>query len=144
MHYIYSWASASSLVGLVSWTPSTLQFFLGLNPPQDHSSRSRDACLATQHTLASMYVLTHNLCICQGIVMTSPAVDVERDLSLRILQFLQPMLLLLCPNVRLIPAIPVDFNTPLPDVVRPPCRMCPAMPRSLSALLICTGCTHEC
>ena len=54
----------------------------------------------------------------QGIVTTSPAIDVQRDLALRVLQVLKPLLLHICPNARLVPAIPVEENTPIPEVVR--------------------------
>lgn len=53
----------------------------------------------------------------QGVVTTSPAVDVEKDLPTKVLQFLSPVLLKICPNARLIPAIDIALNSPLPEVV---------------------------
>lgn len=71
---------------------------------------------ACSHAIVQGY-LDLPACNLQGIVTTSPAVDVARDLALKVLQLLQPLLLRLCPTARLIPAIPVDFNTPDPEVV---------------------------
>ena len=50
-------------------------------------------------------------------MLTAPAVDAERDLALRVLELLRPVLLRLIPGARIIPAIPLEKTTTRVDVV---------------------------
>ena len=54
----------------------------------------------------------------QGLVLTSPAVDKEKDLALTIMGYIAPLLVALIPGVRLIPAIPVEEVSHKESVVR--------------------------
>lgn len=54
----------------------------------------------------------------QGLVLTAPAVDNKRDLPLRVLELLRPVLMRLIPGVRMVPSIPLAKTTPRADVVR--------------------------
>ncbi|KAK9807159.1 hypothetical protein WJX73_002203 [Symbiochloris irregularis] len=63
--------------------------------------------------MVTILTAIHHPELFKGILLASPAVDVERDLPLRVLSFLKPLLLRICPNARLVPAIPVENATPL-------------------------------
>ena len=55
----------------------------------------------------------------QGLVLTAPGIDVAKDLALRVMSLLAPLLVLLIPGVRLIPALPVEQVSSKEAVVRP-------------------------
>ncbi|KAL0039146.1 hypothetical protein WJX77_009275 [Trebouxia sp. C0004] len=53
----------------------------------------------------------------QGIVLVSPGIDAERNLMLNLLEKLQSIALMICPNARIVPSPPFDKCTNLPQLV---------------------------
>ncbi len=53
----------------------------------------------------------------QGIVLVSPGIDAERTLMLTILEKLQSIALIICPNARIVPSPPFEKCTNLPELV---------------------------
>ena len=60
----------------------------------------------------------------QGILLTSPAVDAERNWLLIILERIQAIAYRLCPNARIVPSPPFDQCTDVPELVRSQCCLC--------------------
>ncbi len=54
----------------------------------------------------------------QGIVLVSPGIDAERNLMLNILEKLQSIAMIICPNARIVPSPPFEKCTNLPELVR--------------------------
>ncbi len=53
----------------------------------------------------------------QGIVLVSPGIDAERNLMLNILEKLQSIAMIICPNARIVPSPPFEKCTNLPELV---------------------------
>lgn len=53
----------------------------------------------------------------QGIVLVSPGIDAERNLMLNILEKLQSIAVMICPNARIVPSPPFEKCTNLPELV---------------------------
>lgn len=53
----------------------------------------------------------------QGIVLVSPGIDAERTLMLTILEKLQSIAVIICPNARIVPSPPFEKCTNLPELV---------------------------
>lgn len=53
----------------------------------------------------------------QGIVLVSPGIDAERNLMLNVLEKLQSIALMICPNARIVPSPPFEKCTNLPELV---------------------------
>ena len=50
-------------------------------------------------------------------MLVSPGIDAERTLLLNVLEKLQSIALLLCPNARIVPAPPFEQCTNVPELV---------------------------
>lgn len=57
------------------------------------------------------------LLVLQGIVLVSPGIDGERNLTLSILEKLQSIALIICPNARIVPSPPLDKCINVPELV---------------------------
>ena len=57
------------------------------------------------------------LLVVQGIVLVSPGIDGERNLTLSILEKLQSIALIICPNARIVPSPPFDKCINVPELV---------------------------
>ena len=55
--------------------------------------------------------------VLQGIVLVSPGIDGERNLILSILEKLQGIALVICPNARIVPSPPLDKCINVPELV---------------------------
>lgn len=68
-------------------------------------------------TLTTLTALRNQSCW-QGIMLVSPGIDAERTLLLNVLEKLQSIALLLCPNARIVPAPPFEQCTNVPELVK--------------------------
>lgn len=67
-------------------------------------------------TLTVLTALRNQSCW-QGIVLVSPGIDGERNLTLSILEKLQSIALVICPNARIVPSPPFDKCINVPELV---------------------------
>lgn len=71
------------------------------------------------------WLMTHSMTsdkvtyLLQGLMLISPSLDAERTFVSSILEKLQGIALLLCPNARIVPSPPFEQCTDVPELVRP-------------------------
>ena len=76
--------------------------------PRQQWTRMRQGALLLSTLKRKLVSQLVNRCCEQGLLLTSPAVDKEPDFATKVMTVIRPLMLLLIPGVRIIPAIPVE------------------------------------
>ena len=110
----------SVLQGLVLTPPAAGNMWDPALAVTAHAKQASALAHTQGNPMLTMAVSTVSPCtapVLQGLVLTAPAVDAERDLALRFLELLRPVLLRLLPGARIVPSIPLEKTTTRADVV---------------------------